>query len=76
MQLPPEPPAPSSPNGRCSVWFSPAEYPSAEIVMSQVTMPIRALLVVGAAVAPAALDDHRGFGGPAPLASGTAGRQR
>jgi hypothetical protein len=41
--LSPEPSPPSSPNGRSSVWLSPAEYPSAEIVMSQITLPIRAL---------------------------------
>jgi hypothetical protein len=36
---------PSSPNGRSSVWLSPAEYPSAEIVMSQITLPIRLALL-------------------------------
>jgi len=38
--LSPQPSPPSSPNGRSSVWLSPAEYPSAETVMSQITLPI------------------------------------
>jgi hypothetical protein len=44
--LPPEPSPPSSPNGRSSVWLSPAEYPSAEIVMSQITLPIRSVMAL------------------------------
>jgi hypothetical protein len=38
--LSPQPSPPSSPNGRSSVWLSPAEYPSAEIVMLQITLPV------------------------------------
>src|SRR5262245_31801943 len=38
--LSPQPSPPSSPNGRCSVWLSPAAYPSTEIVRSQVTLPL------------------------------------
>src|SRR5438309_7043891 len=41
----PQPLPPSSPNGRSSVWLSPAEYPSAEIVSSQVTMPMRLVIL-------------------------------
>jgi hypothetical protein len=40
----PEPSPPSSPNGRSSVWLSPAEYPSVEIVMSQITLPPRSVI--------------------------------
>jgi hypothetical protein len=39
--LSPQPSPPSSPNGRSSVWLSPAEYPSAEIVRLQITLPVR-----------------------------------
>jgi hypothetical protein len=38
--LSPQPSPPSSPNGRSSVWLSPAEYPSAEIVSPVNTFPI------------------------------------
>lgn len=38
--LPPEPSPPSFPNGRSSVWSGPAEQPSSEIVMSQITLPV------------------------------------
>ena len=44
--VPPVPSPPSSPNGRSSVWLSPAEYPSAEIVMSQITLPIRSVMAL------------------------------
>jgi hypothetical protein len=37
-------PDPSPPNGRCSAWLSPAEYPSTVIVMPQTTLPIRAVI--------------------------------
>ena len=44
--LSPQPPPPSSPNGRSSVWLSPAEYPSAEIESSQITLPIRLVIAL------------------------------
>jgi hypothetical protein len=37
-------PVPSSPNGRSSVWLSPAAYPSAEKKMSQIARPIRVVM--------------------------------
>ena len=64
VQLAAEPSLPSSPNGRSSVWLSPAEYPSAEIVMSQITLPIRLVTALSSSrlclwTAAAALDHRR-----------------
>src|SRR5262245_12417721 len=42
--LSPQPSPPSSPNGRSSVWLSPAANPSTEIVRSQVTLPVRVVM--------------------------------
>jgi hypothetical protein len=44
--LSPQPSPPSSPNGRSSLWLSPAEYPSADMVMSQITLPIRLVIAL------------------------------
>src|SRR5690606_5837315 len=43
----PVPSAPSSPNGRSSVWWRPAAYPSTETVRLQITLPVRAFIAVG-----------------------------
>jgi hypothetical protein len=49
--LSPQPSPPSSPNGRSSLWLRPAEYPSADIVMSQITLPIGLVIALSSLAA-------------------------
>jgi hypothetical protein len=48
----PQPSPPSSPNGRSSVWLSPAEYPSAEIVIPQITRPLPSVIALSSSWRP------------------------